>query len=326
MNLISDLVDLLLSFRANKYVMLSDIKQAFLQIKLKRISDKDKFCFFWYKNGKLVTYRYNTIVFGFSTSPFILNQIIKQHVKSFPNDLASQIMHNNFYVDNLIYSHNNPEKLAELFHILNHRMEQGGFQLRSWNSNHKKLQQLFDCNNKLVEHGLPTEKVLGYTYNTVTDSLSLNEFKLSNSPPTKRIILSNLSKVFDPLSLFAPVTVKAKIIMQTIWKQGLKWDEPVPDQIAQQWEVISNNIIDLQQLSFPRQCYDAEANNSTLAVFCDTSQSAYAFAAYIRTDDSCQLLFAKVKVAPTPASALATRHERWKTEVSRPQPTQRRFP
>jgi hypothetical protein len=200
-NLISDLVDLLLSFRSNKYIILSDIKQAFLQIKLKLLSDKNKFCFFWYKNGQLVTYRYTTIVFGFATSPYILGQIIKQHAKLFPDDLASYIISNNFYVDNLIFSHNNQEVLANLFHTLNYRMEQGGFQLRSWNTNSPQLKGMLNYYNKSVDHSLDTEKVLGYTYNTVADTLSLSDFSFSNLPPTKRIILSDLSKVFDPLSV-----------------------------------------------------------------------------------------------------------------------------
>jgi hypothetical protein len=141
---------------------------------------------------------------------------------------------------------------------------------------------------------------------TVADTISLNEFQLSNTYPTKRSILSDLSKVFDPLSLFSPVTVKAKILIQSAWKQNLSWDQKVPEQMALQWEIIKNNLIELQQLSFPRQCYNTEAKTSSLVIFCDASQHAYAFSAYIKTGNICQLVFAKVKVAPTPTKTLPT--------------------
>ena len=85
-DLMSSLVGLLIYFRSNKYAMLSDVKAAFLQIKLKLESDKNKFCVFWKENNELIVYRYNTIVFGFTSSPFILNYVIKHHADNYPDD------------------------------------------------------------------------------------------------------------------------------------------------------------------------------------------------------------------------------------------------
>lgn len=45
-DLMGSLLKLLLYFRSNKYVMLGDIKQAFLMIKLSSEYDKNRFCFF----------------------------------------------------------------------------------------------------------------------------------------------------------------------------------------------------------------------------------------------------------------------------------------
>ena len=46
LDMMSSLLKLMLNFRTNKYVLISDIKQAFLMIRLKSEFDKNKFCFF----------------------------------------------------------------------------------------------------------------------------------------------------------------------------------------------------------------------------------------------------------------------------------------
>ena len=51
-DLMSSLLKLMLAFRTNKYTMLSDIKQAFLMIRLKNEFDKNRFCCFFLEEGK----------------------------------------------------------------------------------------------------------------------------------------------------------------------------------------------------------------------------------------------------------------------------------
>ena len=45
-NLMGDMLELLLLFRSDKYVMLADIRKAFLMIKIGSIEDRNRFCFF----------------------------------------------------------------------------------------------------------------------------------------------------------------------------------------------------------------------------------------------------------------------------------------
>ena len=105
-DLMNNILQLLFYFRTNKLVMLSDVKQAFLMIKLKKEEDQNRFCFFWKRGNKLVTYRFKTIVFGFTSSPFMLHHVMKHHANSFPDDKLSKILANNFYVDNLLVTGN----------------------------------------------------------------------------------------------------------------------------------------------------------------------------------------------------------------------------
>ena len=103
-NLINTIVEILLRFQIKKYVMLRDIRKAFLMIKLKREEDKNRFSFFLKDGDELLCYRYNALIFGFTTSPFILNYILKYHIGQYQPDEYTEILKNNLFLDNtLVY-------------------------------------------------------------------------------------------------------------------------------------------------------------------------------------------------------------------------------
>ncbi|KRZ46855.1 hypothetical protein T02_16283, partial [Trichinella nativa] len=45
---------------------------------------------------------------------------------------------------------------------------------------------------------------------------------------TKRGMLSVVMKIFDPLGYLSPFLVKAKRMLQTLWRKGIDWDTPLP--------------------------------------------------------------------------------------------------
>jgi hypothetical protein len=74
-------------------------------------------------------------------------------------------------------------------------------------------------------------KVLGHTWDTMVDTLSLNVLFafIDSQSPTKRIILKNIASVFDLLGLLCPVLLKGKVLLQSIWKERLDWDNQIKD-------------------------------------------------------------------------------------------------
>ena len=114
-NLMTDMTKLILYFRSNKFTMISDIRKAFLVIKLGHEEDKNRFCFFLKEGNKLSCFRYKTIIFGYNASLFIPNFIIKHHAKQFPSDYCSEVSLNNFYVNNLMLTANGQDKLLSLY-------------------------------------------------------------------------------------------------------------------------------------------------------------------------------------------------------------------
>ena len=297
-NLLNEISSLVLRFRSNKYVLLSDIKQAFLNIFLKTDQDRNRFCFFWQDDqGNLITYRYATLAFGFTMSPFALNYVVKNHVMGYPEDSCSKFLMNNMYVDNLVITGNNLDDLRSIYSESVKRMKEGGFDLRSWVSNSTYLENIFREDQTIINHNCEEDKVLGYVYNRKFDVLKLNPVKFDDSSKTKRSILSQISKIYDNLSLFLPVTISGRILMREIWKAKFSWDEKISAEFIKKWDKLKIQYEQIFDIEIPRQAID-DSNNYDLCLLCDASLSAYAFNAYAVSDRSSNLIFAKAKVAP----------------------------
>ncbi|XP_068238445.1 uncharacterized protein [Palaemon carinicauda] len=67
-----------------------------------------------------------------------------------------------------------------------------------------------EAEGRLVEHNCIEEKVLGYRYNVNSDTLSLAPCTVESAADTKRKVLSQISKVFDPLNFTLPALNEQK--------------------------------------------------------------------------------------------------------------------
>ena len=54
-------------------------------------------------------------------------------------------------------------------------------------------------------------------------------------PETKRSLLSIASRVFDPMGLITPFTIRAEMLFQELWQRGLQWEDRLDEDIADQW-------------------------------------------------------------------------------------------
>ncbi|XP_063436158.1 uncharacterized protein LOC134717595 [Mytilus trossulus] len=103
----NDLTKILMGFRTKKYAISTDIEKAFLHIGLDE-KDRDFTRFFWLSDtdnpsSTLTTYRFKSILFGATSSPFILNATLLKHLDAC-NTNISAMMKNDLYVDNILYS------------------------------------------------------------------------------------------------------------------------------------------------------------------------------------------------------------------------------
>ena len=293
-DLMGDLLGLLNYFRTNKYTLLADIVKAFLMVKLKNLKDRNRFSFLLYKDGKYIPYRYNTIIFGFCSSPFILNYILRHHAtRSNDPDIRDAIA-SKFYMDNFIYTSSSKKELIHCYDEIKSDLEKGGFNLRDWVSNSKEVMSHIpepdQCDSDLT-------KVLGYNYDPQKDILTIKNTYLDDKADTKRKILSSISSIFDPIGVLAPLTVRGKFIMRQITEVKCSWDEQLPDSILVGWRKLCEDFATLKSFSFPRRTVSDDCP-AEMFIFCDASSKAYGFSAYVVQKGQSNLFFSKCKVAP----------------------------
>ncbi|GFU58054.1 uncharacterized protein NPIL_295481 [Nephila pilipes] len=94
--------------------------------------------------------------------------------------------------------------------------------------------------HETVSLGTNETKVLGLSWNThedclTTDTRSLLEF-VSLDKNKKRFILQAVGKIFDPLGLISPFTVRMKCLLQDLWREEIQWDDPLPTHIEKEWK------------------------------------------------------------------------------------------
>ena len=123
--------------------------------------------------------------------------------------------------------------------------------------------------------------------------------------PTKQQITSGVAKTFDLLGWFAPAVIVLKILLQKLWKLGMAWDDPVPDDIANAWRSWQDKLPYIANHPIPRHYFRADKQRvqTQLHGFSDASNVAYGGVVYLRTmyqdtSTSVSLVCSKTKVAP----------------------------
>ncbi|XP_063447017.1 uncharacterized protein LOC134726541 [Mytilus trossulus] len=243
---LNDLTKILMGFRTKKYAISTDIEKAFLHIGLDE-KDRDFTRFFWLSDtdnpsSTLTTYRFKSILFGATSSPFILNATLLKHLDAC-NTNISAMMKNDLYVDNILSSLENEDDAEKYFVQARSLMSEAGFNLRSWSSNCSKLTDLAKKHNVCEKETFV--KILGLKWDTVKDTITFQKvdlFDIELPNITKREILKQSSRIYDPLGLLSPVSVRAKILMQTLREQKFEWDEPLPLEIQTTWKNLAKDL------------------------------------------------------------------------------------
>nr|XP_018895666.1 PREDICTED: uncharacterized protein LOC109029600 [Bemisia tabaci] len=304
-----DLFTQLLNFRRYPVVVTADLEKMYRQV-LVRPEDRKYQQIFWQNSeGKIVIYQLNTVTFGLTPAPFLsircLHQLSDDEGEHFP--LAAKLLKENFYVDDALLNFKNVETAKQGVNQLTGLLMKGQFNARSFASNVPEVLKGIPpdkINRHLILNDTSTIGTLGVKWDSSNDSI-LYCVDLPDSPRqvTKRIVLSEISKIFDPLGLVGPVIITAKIIIQDLWKLKLGWDESLPMSLHSYWQKYRRQLQSLNDLSFDRKAVINEPTNIQIHGFSDASEKAYGVCVYLRSENAekttqVSLLCAKSRVAP----------------------------
>ena len=140
------ITDILFRFRVYPVALVADIEKAFLMISVAE-EDRDVLRFLWLEDiknelPKIQVLRFTRVVFGVSSSSFLLNATIKDHIQSYqmrdPQFVTK--FEQSIYVDDVTSGANNDEEAFQFYEKAKIRLAESGFNLRKFTTNSSELQ------------------------------------------------------------------------------------------------------------------------------------------------------------------------------------------
>lgn len=313
----ADLKHLVMSWRESRICLTADIVKMYRQIKVNE-ADVDYQRILWRSNiaEEIKHYRMLRVTFGVSSAPYLavksLQQLSVDEGQRYP--AAAKAVLSQFYMDDLLAGCENVEEGMHLYQQMNALVKKGGFSLQKWTSNSNELLQKMKQNEigETVEDGkeglkIKTDevmKIVGLTWNRNDDSF---RYQVDTpdvlEPATKRSIISEISRFYDPLGWVGPSIIISKMLIQKLWLAGLNWDDTAPENILNEWKSYKQELKMLTHVTIPRWIGASLGDVIELHGFSDASKDAYAAVVYSRVIDftgqiHVELISAKTKVAP----------------------------
>ena len=238
-------------FRANKYAFVADIEKAFMRNKINE-EDRNSVHFLWFEDGNpdkpIKVYRYTSVFFGGTSSPFILNSTILHHLSQYERDpdpvvqFVARDLEEKLYCDNVLTGTDDEDTAIQYYNISRQVMKDADMNLRQWFTNSPALTTIIDKMRTGSERD--HAGLLGMTWNPKDDMLQFprKAIVIPEVKFTKRQVLSSASSTCDPLGLISPVLVPAKKFISALWDKGFDWDEVLPGEFQQQYNEIAKEI------------------------------------------------------------------------------------
>lgn len=306
-----DLFHIILRFRIHKFVITADIEKMFRQV---MVVDEDRHLqlIIWRdQQGEIEIYSLNTVTYGTKPASFLSTRSLKQlNIEEGNNYPSARLaLEKDFYMDDVLTGADTIEEATRLQKELDKLLRKGQFILRKWRTNNQQILAHLEEKGKTEDiymlNKTEVAKSLGILWNSVTDNLQyeINHTAIGQNI-TKRIILGEIAKIFDPLGLLGPITTRAKIIMQKLWTININWDESLPQDIYYEWQNYRESLHNINELEIERNINPQnQGNQIDIHGFCDASEKAYGACvyAYCLNDNQevvVKLICSKGKVAP----------------------------
>lgn len=152
-----------------------------------------------------------------------------------------EAIRNDFYVNDYVSGTETEQEAIELARQILLILRKSGFELDKWRSNSLSVLNVFGSHEMtpVLFENLEQTSILGVKWKPNSDHYTFEVNKGSQiGKLTKRIILSEISQLFDPNGYVAPTFVLGKMLMQQIWAAKLNWDDAISQHIESQWNAL----------------------------------------------------------------------------------------
>ncbi|XP_054737886.1 uncharacterized protein LOC129244294 [Anastrepha obliqua] len=308
----NDLTAVVMNWRRYQVALTGDITKMYRQILVdERDADLQRIVWSPTKHEHPSHYRLNTVTYGTSCAPYlaikVLHTLASDEKCNFPE--ATQILRHEFYVDDVLTGADNVADACRRRSELQTLLQAGGFTLCKWNSNSTEILQTINPTHLefKTSHEFQMDEqsnTLGLVWTPKSDCLTFTlKLDYTITTFTKRQLLSDIAKLFDPLGFLAPIIIRGKIFMQKLWLTGLDWNDTLPDDLNAEWVTFRNELKLVPLIQIARWINISNtAYSYELHAFADASIHAYAAVVYLKvvshTSVNIHLIISKTRVAP----------------------------
>ncbi|KIH54673.1 hypothetical protein ANCDUO_15178 [Ancylostoma duodenale] len=217
--ILPSLYGILLRFRIGQVAIISDVEKAFLQVRLQEV-DRDATRCLWLRDhnssptiDNIQTFRFTRVTFGIKSSPFLLAGTTYYHLDNNGNEKSlSQEIKENLYVDNLIMT-TDTENAVNIYNKSKQIFQEIHMNIREFTSNNAHLMEEIKESDKSTQQ---CPKVLGIVWDASGDMIQLSCNIPIHPKVTKRVVMSTIAAIYDPLGWLVPLLHQAKIFLQDL--------------------------------------------------------------------------------------------------------------
>ncbi|KAM9744581.1 uncharacterized protein ACNS7B_011726 [Menidia menidia] len=316
----------LLRFREGTYAALGDIKKMYNSVWLEeREVHLHRFIWRDSEEEEVEDYAITRVNIGDKPAGCIA-QLAMRETANLPSFIhleeERQVLQNNSYVDDILTSHNDPDRLKEITENVERILKAGGFKLKPWvfsgqsgrkNSNNKQDEvkvktlvlpnQMRDEDNKALGLGYIVEEdqlyvMVGINFSKrkkkmrLGQDLQLDQIRIQTpNPLTRRELLSQVSGLYDPIGLVTPAKQKGAILVRKAFQEAKNvsnqvkdtWDLALSSDLREDAIKLFEEYTQLGKIQFARALTPFHNSSDSLAItFSDGSESSYGAVLYLR--------------------------------------------
>ncbi|KAK6026470.1 hypothetical protein OSTOST_07572 [Ostertagia ostertagi] len=181
------------------------------------------------------------------TIEHMLNMVLTAYLQKCDTPLANEIL-SLLYVDNVLLGAYSKEEAVEKYKESKALFSAIGMNLRAFVSNCTEVNDQIKKEDKAPYEQM---KLLGVDYDPITDTYSLKT-GFSSQPKVKRDYVKQHHSIYDPIGLGAPLMIRQKHMLRSMFQKNLEWDSVVDPEFALEWQKTTQAISNFH-VQIPRQ-------------------------------------------------------------------------